>query len=68
MTLTMVNYHEGIADELGIQYGDFVTITRGSRVIQGTVTDISEDGDSIELAGFTPGHLIDLEGADVSID
>lgn len=67
MTLTMVNYHEGIADELGIQYGDFVTITRGSRVIQGTVTDISEDGDSVELAGHT-GHLFFLEGADVSID
>lgn len=62
--MTATTTIEGIADELGIQYGDFVTVTRGSRVVQGIVRDFSEDGDAVEI----DGKMILLEGADVSID
>lgn len=63
---TTTNEDLGIADELGIQYGDFVTVTIGGRTISGSVRDFSEDGDAIQIDGCD--GLIFLEGADVSID
>lgn len=62
----MIDTTYGIADELGIHTGDWITIHHGVRTVEGEVTDISEDGDFVELNGFT-GLLHSLENADVSI-
>lgn len=57
---------EGIADELGIQNGDFITITRGARIVAGVVSYITPDGDGVAIRG-NEGVIL-LEGADVTID
>jgi hypothetical protein len=61
---TTTNEDLGIADELGIQYGDFVTVRRGNRVVQGIVIGISDEGDLIDVGT----GMVFLDGADVSID